>query len=153
VLFPGNPVKQNKGFPLAQATVKVAEDALFEPVEIVALSGIAPEKVPLYVSGCDALLMCSHTEGSPNAVKEAMACNLPVVSVPVGDVQELLADVEYSMICPRDPDALGAELARVLKELGRSNGREIIKARGLDLASVARRVVAVYHDVLRRPRS
>jgi len=153
VLFPGNPVKANKGFPLAQATAKVAEDALHEAIEIVPLSGIAPAEVPFYVSGCDALLMCSHTEGSPNAVKEAMACNLPVVSVAVGDVQELLAGVDHCAVCRRDPDELGAELARVLTGSPRSNGRETIKARGLDLASVARRVVAVYRDVLRRPGS
>jgi glycosyltransferase involved in cell wall biosynthesis len=153
VLFPGNPVKSNKGFPLAQATTKVAEDALDEPVEIVPLSGVAPAEVPFYVNGCDALLMCSHTEGSPNAVKEAMACNLPVVSVAVGDVQELLADVDHSAVCARDPAALGAELARVLAGSPRTNGREVIKARALDLPSVARRVVAVYRDVLRRPDS
>jgi glycosyltransferase involved in cell wall biosynthesis len=148
VLFPGNPAKANKGFPLAQAVVKVASASLGEPVEVVPLSGIAPQRVPLYLSACDAMLMVSYTEGSPNAVKEAMACNLPVVSVPVGDVRELLADVQSSAVRPRDPQLLGLELAVLLKGSARSNGREVVQARGLDLSSVARRVTAVYRRVL-----
>ena len=150
VLFPGNPALPNKGFPLAQAAVSVASSALAEPVEIVPLSGIAPEQVPLYLSACSAMLLTSYTEGSPNAVKEAMACNLPVLAVSVGDVPELLSGVESCAVCPRDPQILGSELARLLKTADRSNGRETIKARGLDLASVAHRVAAVYQDVLQR---
>jgi glycosyltransferase involved in cell wall biosynthesis len=151
VLFPGDPAKANKGFPLAQAAVDVASASLGEPVDIVALTGIAPEQVPLYMNASDALLMVSHTEGSPNAVKEAMACNLPVVSVDVGDVPELLAEVDASSVCPRDSHALGAGLAQHLQRSARSNGRTIIEARGLDLVSVAERVAAVYREVLRSP--
>jgi len=79
-----------------------------------------------------------------------MACNLPVLAVSVGDVPELLSGVESCAVCPRDPQILGSELARLLKTADRSNGRETIKARGLDLASVAHRVAAVYQDVLQR---
>jgi glycosyltransferase involved in cell wall biosynthesis len=148
VLFPGNPAIPNKGFPLAQTAVNVAAAALGEPVEIVSLSGIAPQQVPLYLNACDAMLLASYTEGSPNAVKEAMACNLPVVAVPVGDVAELLSGVEPSAVCPRDANALGSQLARVLANSRRSNGAERIKARQLDVTSVAQRVVAVYEGVL-----
>jgi len=148
VLFPGNPAIPNKGFPLARAAVSVAAAALGEPVEIVSLSGIAPRQVPLYLNACDAMVLASYTEGSPNAVKEAMACNLPVIAVPVGDVPELLSAVEPSAVCPRDAQALGAQLARVLTTSRRSNGIETIKARHLDLTSVAQRVAAVYEGVL-----
>jgi glycosyltransferase involved in cell wall biosynthesis len=148
VLFPGNPAKANKGFPLARAAVKVASALLGEPLEVIPLSGIPPKRVPLYLSACDAMLMASYTEGSPNAVKEAMACNLPVVSVPVGDVRELLEEVQWSAVRPRDPQVLGSELARLLKASARSNGREVVQARGLDLSSVAQRVTAVYRRVL-----
>jgi glycosyltransferase involved in cell wall biosynthesis len=150
VLFPGNPALPNKGFPLAQAAVSVAASALGEPVEIIPLTGIAPRQVPLFLSACDAMLLASYTEGSPNAVKEAMACNLPVIAVPVGDVAELLSGVESCAVCPRDPQVLGSELARVLQTANRSNGHETIKARGLDLSSVAHRVAEVYDDVIQR---
>jgi len=150
VLFPGNPALPNKGFPLARAAVDVASSALGEAVEIVLLSDIAPHQVPVYLSACDAMLVASYTEGSPNAVTEAMACNLPVIAVPVGDVPELLSGVESSAVCPRDPQVLGSELARLLTSSGRSNGRETIETRGLDLANVAHRVAAVYRDVLQR---
>jgi glycosyltransferase involved in cell wall biosynthesis len=150
VLFPGNPALPNKGFPLAQAAMSVAASALGEPFEIIPLTGIDPGQVPLYLNAADAMLLASYTEGSPNAVKEAMACNLPVIAVPVGDVPELLTGVESCAVCPRDPQILGSELARVLQAASRSNGRETIKARGLDLASVARRVAEVYDDVIQR---
>ena len=150
VLFPGNPALPNKGFPLAQATVTVAASALGESVEIIPLTGIAPGQVPLYLNACDAMVLASYTEGSPNAVKEAMACNLPIIAVPVGDVAELLSGVESCAVCPRDPQVLGSELARVLQGSSRSNGHETIKARALDLASVAHRVAEVYDDVVQR---
>jgi glycosyltransferase involved in cell wall biosynthesis len=150
VLFPGNPALANKGFPLAQAAVDVAAATLGEPVEIIPLTGIDPGQVPLYLNACDAMVLASYTEGSPNAVKEAMGCNLPVIAVPVGDVPELLTGVESCAVCPRDPQILGSELARVLQAGSRSNGHETVKARGLDLASVARRVAEVYEDVTRR---
>jgi glycosyltransferase involved in cell wall biosynthesis len=150
VIFPGNPALPNKGFGLAEAAVNVASTALAAPIEIVPLSGIAPEQVPLYLSACDAMLLTSYTEGSPNAVKEAMACNLPVVAVSVGDVPELFSGVESCAVCARDPQVLGSELARLLGTSDHGNARETIKARGLDLGSVAHRVATVYEEVLHR---
>ena len=79
-------------------------------------------------------------------VKEALACNLPVVSSPVGDVPERLAGVYPSEVVPREPKALGEALAKVLQIRQRSNGRECISH--LDLQAVARRVVQVYRSVL-----
>ena len=59
-----------------------------------------PDSVPLILNASDALLVTSRYEGSPNIVKEAMACGLPVVTVPVGDVAERLAGVSPSWIVP-----------------------------------------------------
>jgi glycosyltransferase involved in cell wall biosynthesis len=150
VVFPGNPALPNKGFPLAQAAVGVASAALDAPVEIVPLSGIAPQQVPLYLSACEAMLLTSYTEGSPNAVKEAMACDLPVAAVSVGDVAELFSEVASCVVCARDAQVLGSELARLMRSSDESDGREMIKAQGLDLATVAQRVATVYEEVLRR---
>jgi teichuronic acid biosynthesis glycosyltransferase TuaC len=44
------------------------------------LRGIEYEQVPIWLNASDVLLVTSHHEGSPTIVKEALACNLPIVS-------------------------------------------------------------------------
>lgn len=148
ILFAGRPDNPRKGFPLAQAAVTSASRRMGEPLELVTLWGIAPDRVPLYMNACQAMLMTSLWEGSPNVVKEAMACNLPVVSVPVGDVAELLAGVEGCALGPRDGEALGTLLAQTLTDGRRSAGRRALERKGLDQESVARRIVKIYEEVL-----
>ena len=150
VLFPGCADVPVKGFPQAQAAVRHTIEQVTEPVEMIKLCKVPPDKVPLYMNACDVLLMTSWHEGSPNVVKEAMACNLPVVSVAVGDVPELLSGMEEGIICPRDTKVLSAALTKVLSAPRRTNGRELLKRKGLDLESVARKVLDIYEDVLTR---
>src|SRR5918999_266903 len=108
---------------------------------------IEPDRVPMIMNACDAMVLTSLAEGSPNVVKEAMACNLPVVSVPVGDVELLLEGVLRCRVAPREPEALGATLAAVLDEAAPSDGRQALVHKGLDACAVAGRIVAVYEDV------
>ena len=150
ILFAGRPDDPRKGFSLARAAVRNASTCMAEPLELILLSGVAPDRVPLYMNACHALLMTSFWEGSPNVVKEAMACNLPVVSVPVGDVPELLAGVEGCAICPREAEVLAGALVNVLSGAPRTNGRVSLERKGLDLESVARKIMNVYEDVLTR---
>ena len=147
VLFPGNPEKTRKGFPLARAAVAEASRRLGQELELVALAEIEPDRVPMIMNACDAMVLTSLAEGSPNVVKEAMACNLPVVSVPVGDVELLLEGVLRCRVAPREPEALGATLAAVLDEAAPSDGRQALVRKGLDACAVAGRIVAVYEDV------
>jgi teichuronic acid biosynthesis glycosyltransferase TuaC len=114
----------------------------------VALSGIPPAQVPVYMNASDVLLMTSHWEGSPNAVKEAMACNLPVVSVGVGDVPDLLGGVQACEVHPRDAVLLGDALVRVIAAGKPSTGRARLQEKRLDLQSVACRVADIYEHVL-----
>jgi glycosyltransferase involved in cell wall biosynthesis len=152
VLFPGWPEEPRKGFPLARAVVQEAAGRTSEPLELIPLRGVPPDRVPLYMNACDAMVLTSFWEGSPNVVKEAMACNLPVVSVPVGDVLTLVGDVDGCAVRPREVDALATALLRVVKHPRRTNGRAALERKGLDLPSVARRIVNVYGDVLRSKR-
>lgn len=150
ILFPGNPDTKRKGFPLAQAVVSKASMNVNEPLELIPLKRVASDRVPLYMSACDAMLMTSLMEGSPNVVKEAMACELPVISVPVGDVPELLDGVVGYTICPRDAEALAGALVNTLLNKPHTEGRMRLKHKGLDLESVARRLINIYQDVLRQ---
>jgi glycosyltransferase involved in cell wall biosynthesis len=149
VLFPGSPDIPVKGFHLAKDAVRMASKRLGEALELTPLTGIAHDQVPLHMNACEAMVMASFHEGSPNAVKEAMACNLAVVSVPVGDVPELLEGLEGYTVCPRDAEALAEALVSTLSAGSQQiNGREALKQKGLDLESVARRLIQIYADVL-----
>ena len=87
---------------------------------------VPPHEVPLYLSAADCVAFASFREGAPNMVKEALACNVPVVSVDVGDVAERLAGVYPSRIVERDPVEFGNALADIVAAGLRSNGREVV---------------------------
>lgn len=149
LLFPGNPGNPRKGFPLAQAASEAASRLLGAPVKLVPLWGVLPEAAPVYMNACDAMLMTSFIEGSPNVVKEAMACNTRVVSVSVGDVPELIAGIRGYRLCPRDPESMARSLISALAETEPIEGRAAVIRKRLDLASVAQSVLGIYEMVLR----
>ena len=123
VLFYKGRNPMTKRLDRAIATVERARQ-IHGPISMEILDGsIDPDRVSLFLNAADCLLCTSDSEGSPTIVKEAMACNLPVVSVDVGDVRERLANVENCLVLPRDPDVLAQGLATVLRSRRRSNGR------------------------------
>ena len=150
VLFPGNPGDPRKGHALAAAAIEAAARQIGQPIDLVPLWGVAPGQVAIYMNACDMMLMTSFIEGSPNVVKEAMACNVPMIGVPVGDVPEMLDGVAGCAVCERDPATIGERVAAWLLQPGAVNGRETLIRRGLDLDTVARRVVAVYEQAIGR---
>ena len=112
------------------------------------LDGRTPhQELPLYMNAADCLLVTSDFEGSPDIVKEALASNLPIVSVDVGDVRERTSGVSGAEIVARDPQALASAAERVIKSATRSNGRE--KIAELDSNKIRDAVIQVYEDVLR----
>jgi glycosyltransferase involved in cell wall biosynthesis len=150
ILFPGDPDNPRKGFSLAQEVVGYARQRLGTALELVPLWNVSPELVPFYMNSCDAMLMTSLIEGSPNVVKEAMACNLPVVSVTVGDVGELLSGLPGYHVCPRDATVLAAALVELLLHKQEVLGRLALEHKGLDLDRVAWQIRTVYESVLTR---
>jgi glycosyltransferase involved in cell wall biosynthesis len=77
-------------------------------VRLLVVDGVAPDKMPLYYNAADCLLMTSDYEGSPNCVKEALACGVPVVSVRVGDVPDLLSVASRGRVVDREPAAIAS---------------------------------------------
>ncbi len=148
VLFAGNPENPRKRFELASKAVAIAQDKLDLDLTLVPLWNVAPDDVSFFMNSCDAMLMTSLIEGSPNVVKEGMACDLPVIGVPVGDVHEMLSGVEGCYRTSDQPEDIAEKLVRLLNSDRKTNGRDMILERGLDLASVAQRVVDVYDSVL-----
>ncbi|TWU34941.1 glycosyltransferase [Novipirellula artificiosorum] len=147
VLFPGNPDDPRKNHALAAEATRIASSISDQSIDLVPLWRVQPEQVAVYMNACDVMVMTSLLEGSPNVVKEAMACNTPVVGVPVGDVEQLLEGVEGCEFCSRDPNEVGDAILRAF-QAPHVAARESILERGLDSESVARRISTVYEQAL-----
>lgn len=145
VLFVGDYPKHLKRFDIVEGSVAHLNSRGVNAELVVAYKQVY-ERVPLFMNACDVLVLASDREGSPQVVKEAMACNLPVVSVDVGDVPDILAGAKNCYVCPRDPKSIAEKLALILLRCERSDGRE--KTQRFELGSIAKRIVAVYEDVL-----
>jgi teichuronic acid biosynthesis glycosyltransferase TuaC len=146
VLFAGGRDPINKGQALAEAAFAHVKQAIPNAVLRTITAAIDPPAMLAHYRAADVMIFTSLHEGSPNSVKEALACNLPIVSVPVGDVEERLAGVTPSAVTPRDPRALGEAIVEVLRTGRRSNGRDAVAELTPD--RVARRIIEVYRSVV-----
>jgi glycosyltransferase involved in cell wall biosynthesis len=105
-----------------------------------------PDLMPFFYNAADVLLLTSRHEGSNNAVKEALGCNLPVVTTRCGDTEERLQGVRWCYVCKRDSRELAQRLLEVVTSGERSNGREYLH--DLTLDRVAVRVRACYEKAM-----
>ena len=119
------------------------------PIELLELKGYNRDQVNALMYNCDALLMTSKTEGSPQVVKEAMACGCPIVSVDVGDVAERTSGVEGCYVVPtREPKDIAEALQKAIAFGERTNGREKIVEQGLCNEQVAEQLLCIYKQLL-----
>lgn len=117
-------------------------------VELLELKGYSRYEVTLLMCAADAFLMTSLSEGSPQVIKEAMACGCPIVSVDVGDVRERTEGVEGCYVAnTRNPEDLAQLLKKALTFGNKINGREKIIADGLDNKFVAARLMDIYKKI------
>jgi glycosyltransferase involved in cell wall biosynthesis len=148
VVFAGRPSQARKRFDLATQAIAILNRTL--PAELHVVWGVPHRDVPVHLCASDAMVFTSVQEGSPNVVKEALACNLPVVSVSVGDVPERLHGVDGCELCDDErPETIAAALERVLRRGQRIAGRESVTA--LDETLLTVRVIDLYRSVLSRP--
>jgi glycosyltransferase involved in cell wall biosynthesis len=135
---------------LAEAAVVYAGKKIGRSIKLFVLRKIEPEEVPIFLNAANCLLVTSEREGSPNIVRESLACNLPVVSVAVGDVPELLAgDPESGRIVSRDAVALGDSIADLVSRPRPSNLPKLIYTYSTN--HIAGRIAALYRLVLCQP--
>lgn len=147
VLWAGEYFRPIKRWDIVEAAV--AEARKKDPlIELVLLSGKPHAEVPMYMNACDALLLVSDGEGSPMVVKEAMACNLPIVAFPTGDVAEVVEGTEGCCLCTQEPAEVAEKLCIAVKEPRRSNGRERIAR--MEQGAIARQIIDVYRDAIGR---
>ena len=136
----GDPCKRPD---LAQAAIEAANRSGVN-AEMHTLRGVPHEEVPIWLNGSDAVLLTSLHEGSPNIIKEALACDVPVVSVDVGDVHERISGIEGCYMALPNSDDLGAKLCLVRARGERIAGRE--RVRHLSLEETALKLKHFYHE-------
>ena len=154
VLFGADPNRTVKNFSLAKSSYNMLIERdpklISMKIELITLGSIAHEIIPLYLNACDVLLLTSKWEGSPNIIKEAKACNIPIVCTDVGDVRWLLDGVDGCYITSQNPNDIADKLHRALSFNKRTTGREKLIQLGLDSTIIAQRIIEIYENVLNK---
>jgi glycosyltransferase involved in cell wall biosynthesis len=145
ILWVGEYLRQEKRFDLVTEAVTRLQQRVPD-AEFVLVTGKPHSLIPLYMNACDVLLLVSDAEGSPNVVKEAMACNLPIVSVPVGDVPDIIKGTEGCFMCTQNAVDVAEKLELALLRMRRTTGRE--KVMRFELGQTSRRIIQVYWNAL-----
>lgn len=148
VLFAGRYADMVKNAALAKRVIDVYNEIHPEHlVEMIELCGYSRSEVVTLMSRCNTLLLTSIREGSPQVIKEAMACGCPIVSVDVGDVAERVSGVEGCWIASSsDPQEL-AKLLECSLAFGRTAGRDKLLRDGLDNVQIAEKLIDIYKKV------
>lgn len=119
------------------------------PIKLIELKGYTRDQVNALMYNCDVLLLTSKTEGSPQVIKEAMACGCPIVSVDVGDVAERTSGVEGCFVVhTRETKDIAQAVLQAIAYEGRTDGREKIIEMGLSNDQVAEHLIEIYKQVL-----
>ena len=146
ILFASDPARPEKNFILFQRAI----DLIVNDYEIVLhfLKDIPQNDIPGYINASDVLVLTSLHEGSPNTIKEAMACNCPIVCTNVGDVKWIIGKTDGCYITSFEPENIAEKIKTAIAFGHRTNGRDRIIELGLDSKTVAGKIIEVYKRVL-----
>lgn len=147
VLFLANPEDRNKNIALVRAALAI----LNRPdVELINIFDAPHDTVVKYLNSVDVFTLCSFSEGSPNVVKEAMACNCPLVATNVGDVAWVTGETPGCLVSSHDPADFATKLSAALEfseKVGRTEGRRRLLDLGLDARTIAEKIRRIYEQV------
>ena len=152
VLFPAAPSRVEKRYELARSGVERLREMSPEArdVELIALDNIPHERVPLFMNASDVVLMTSAFEASPVTIREALACNVPVISTDVGDARVVMNDIAGCRIVDPDAETIAEALRDTLSAPRRVQSRQRMHAYALE--TVAQALIALYQRVIERKR-
>lgn len=139
IIFIGNPEKREKNYELACKAISLVPHNNFEFKPIF---GVSNQDIPYYMNSAKVLLMTSLWEGSPNVIKEAMACGICIVSVDVGDIKEVIGNTRGCFVTSNAPEEIADKLIKSLKFNGKTEGRIAIKH--LDSVIIAEKILKFY---------
>ena len=164
IMFGGAFSNTRKNYELLRQAVELvkSEELRVKSIEIVEMKGLTREQCVLRMNACDVFALPTKNEGSPQALKEAMACNCPIVATDVADIKYLLGDIPGHYVLPnkkgngawwKGDEHSAEELAELLKEAlafeGRTKGRERIVELGYTNDLVAQKIIKIYENILK----
>jgi glycosyltransferase involved in cell wall biosynthesis len=144
VLFLGSKTDVRKNYPLAHAAVSQLG---LSDIELVNPYPVSHDQIPKYLNSAKVLVVPSLMEGSPNVIKEAMACNCPIVSTDTGDIRWLFGDTEGCYLASFDTANFAENIQLALEfaeKKGRTKGIQRIEELGLDSETIAKRICDIY---------
>lgn len=143
ILFGSDPSRSEKRFDLAE---KALNNLIVNKskIKLKCLHNIEPEDVTYYINGSDVVLLTSDREGSPNIIKEAMACNVPIVTTSVGDVKKVIGNtLGCKVVSLNQAEIIANALSEILNStIKRTRGREQIQH--LSDEHIAKRLIDFY---------
>lgn len=147
VLFPANPQRYEKNYLLAQKSINMLND---RDIELHCFNNIPHEQTPIWFNAADVVLLTSFLEGSPNVIKEAMACNRPCISTDVGDVRLLFGNEKGCFISEFDPLTCSNQIKKAINysdSYTNTNARQRIIDLNLDDKSISRKIEDIYNTI------
>lgn len=151
VLFPADPGLARKNWPLAEGAVELLNERMRElanegvrEIELHGMVGVPNDQTPIMYNAVDAVVLPSFYEGSANAVKEAMACNAPIVTTDMGDCRERIEGVDGCYVANTYEVEEFAELLGKALKHGKTQGRERLLADGIADYQIAERLISIY---------
>ena len=142
VLFSSRFDRKEKNADLALSAINLLQDI---NIELIELKDIPDENINILFNACDLGLLTSIMEGSPQFIKEAMACNLPIVSTNVGDVKDVFNDTEGCFISLFNPEDVAEKIKMALDFGKRTNGRN--KITNYNNHIIASKVISIYQKI------
>lgn len=145
-----NFIREQKRYDRFQNVLKILREKYqLNNLEELKLINTERSLIPYYFNAASLHLLTSDFEGSPNSLKEAMACNIPVVSTDVGNVKEMLSGVEGSYVASTNNAEELAELVyKALNNKSNINSREVLIQKKLDIESVAKNIITIYKKTI-----
>jgi glycosyltransferase involved in cell wall biosynthesis len=145
IIFSANPKRKEKNYPLAKQAIEIVKKSR-PGIKVHFLMNINNTDMNHYYNAADILLLTSTTEGSPNVIKEAMACNCPIVATNVGDIKHVIGSTIGCFITTYNKEEIAQKIDMALDYRSRTNGREVIKY--LDEEKIAEQLLSVYEKIL-----
>jgi glycosyltransferase involved in cell wall biosynthesis len=139
ILFAANPSRQEKNYNLTKEAIKLLQN---NDLEVHFLENISNEDTIWYYCASDVVILSSTREGSPNVIKEAMACNRPIVATDVGDIKEIFGGIEGCYISDFEATDLAEKIKSALLFKGQTKGREQIEYLRSEL--IAKKLYGIY---------
>lgn len=149
IVFLSDTKDPRKNFTLAKESFKLLKN-IYKNVELITPFPCNQEEVIEHLNSASLLIATSYREGSPNIIKEAMACNCPIVTTDVGDVRFLLGNTYGNYICQFNANEISSKMLLILTNEIESNGRDAIKEKKLTDIDIAKRLLTIYKKVAKQ---